>query len=432
MMPQISAVARDEQTIAQAELEQYITQQANYLAPEEGKGFSLEVATQDILSYANFMATKKTRDKTEFKQLLNDLGWKGEEKKYLKVAAAFENFSPQELAGVEPATIFRLANNPKKYQPVIDELLDLPEITQAAVRDLIAAHRTVQEPSSLEPSIWRRTKNGARYCQIPPIHEQDEQTGVILQQAMDDGLLPQAVVREAMQLWLDYQQGRLEFVEAAALPKEMPTFVEPEVQHEDLLTELLDEAYAIPDLAAEPYSVEELESFEQCEGDRADYWTFEPEPEKDDTVPFTSNSSSGESEKQAIASHIKNFIRNPAIASLTEKQDDRFSMYLFGGIFVTAGLIPLLARVVTCVFDKTLDTLTVKRQGLLGTEFIEHRLREIKDVLVEESTDSDGSTYRVTILLVSGSLPLTYYYSSCKARELETASYIRSFLNLDN
>ncbi len=148
-------------------------------------------------------------------------------------------------------------------------------------------------------------------------------------------------------------------------------------------------------------------------------------------VPFTSNSSSGESEKQAIASHIKNFIKNPAIASLTEKQDDRFSMYLFGGIFVTAGLIPLLARVVTCVFDKTLDTLTVKRQGLLGTEFIEHRLSEIKDVRVEESTNSDGSTSRVNIVLVSGSLPLTYNYSSGKTREQETASYIRSFLNLD-
>ena len=288
MMTQLQSVCKDldEQAIAQAELEQYVTQQADAVAPFDLRA-PLSDATQDILHYAEFLASEKTRSKHEYKQLLSHLGWKGEEKRYLKVAAAFENFSPQELAGVEPATIFLLANNSKKYQPVIDELLDLPEITQAAVRDLIAAHRTVQEPSSLEPSIWRRTKNGARYCQIPPIHEQDEQTGVILQQAMDDGLLPQAVVREAMQLWLDYQQGRLEFVEAAALPKEMPTFVEPEVQHEDLLTELLDEAYAIPDLAAEPYSVEELESFEQCEGDRADNWTFEPEPEKDDdTVEY--------------------------------------------------------------------------------------------------------------------------------------------------
>ncbi len=288
MMPQlVSEVAvSNEQAIAQAELEQYVTQQAANGAPFDLRA-PLSDATQDILRHAEFLSKEKTRSKHEYKQLLNDLGWKGEEKRYLKVAAAFENFSPQDLAAVEPATIFLLANNSKKYQPLIDELLDLPEITQAAVRDLIAAHRTVQEPSSLELSIWRRTKNGARYCQIPPIHEQDEQTGVILQRAMDDGLLPQAVVREAVQLWVEYQEGRLVAVEAAALPKEVPTFVEPVVQHEDLLTEPWLEAYAIPDLAAEQYSVEELEASEQSCRRSGDRWTFEPEPEKDDdTVKY--------------------------------------------------------------------------------------------------------------------------------------------------
>ena len=286
MMPQISAVARDEQTIAQAELEQYITQQANYLAPEEGKGFSLEVATQDILSYANFMATKKTRDKTEFKQLLNDLGWKGEEKRYLKVAAAFENFSPQDLSQIEPATIFLLANNSKKYQPVIDELLNLPEITQAAVRELIQQQRQPRVPKSENPTIWRQTPDGRRYCQIPPIHEENQQTGITLQKMMDEeGLTSQRIVAEALALRQAFKEGRLVAVEAAALPKEMPTFVESVVQHEDLLTELLDEAYAIPDLAAEQCSVEELESVEQCVGDRAQPWTSEPEQElNNDTV----------------------------------------------------------------------------------------------------------------------------------------------------
>ena len=286
MMTQGSAIATCSQAIAQAELEQYVTQQANAVARFSHE-HELSDATQDILRYAEFLSKEKTRSKHEYKQLLSDLGWKGEEKRYLKVAAVFENFSPQDLANVEPATIFQLANNPKKYQSVIDELLDLPEITQAAVRDLIAAHRKNQERSTLEPSIWRRTKNGGRYCQIPPIHEQDEQTGVILQQAMDDGLLPQAVVREAMQLWLDYQQGRLVAVEAASLPKEMPTFVEPEVQYEDLLTEKRDVAIAEQETALSRYEVEEFDTEKHYEGDRADNWTFEPEPEKDDdTVEY--------------------------------------------------------------------------------------------------------------------------------------------------
>ncbi|MEH2397304.1 hypothetical protein [Nostoc sp.] len=149
-------------------------------------------------------------------------------------------------------------------------------------------------------------------------------------------------------------------------------------------------------------------------------------------VPFTSYFNSDDSKKETIVSHITNFISNPKITSLTEKQDDRLWMYLIGGIFVTGGLITLLARVVTCVFDKTLDTLTVKQQGLLGTKFIEHRLSEIEDVLVEKSTTNHSSNYRITIALVSGDrLPLTSYYSSGRTSKQETASCIKSFLNLN-
>jgi len=140
MMTQVQAIANDELSIAQAELEQYVTQQANAIAPFDLRA-PLKDATQDILRHAEFLASEKTRSKHEYKQLLSDLGWKGEEKKYLKVAAVFENFSPQDLAAIEPATIFQLANNPKKYQPVIDEMLDLPEITQATVRELIQQQR---------------------------------------------------------------------------------------------------------------------------------------------------------------------------------------------------------------------------------------------------------------------------------------------------
>ncbi|MEH2276174.1 MAG: hypothetical protein V7K40_15645 [Nostoc sp.] len=150
-------------------------------------------------------------------------------------------------------------------------------------------------------------------------------------------------------------------------------------------------------------------------------------------VPFTSYFDSDHSKKETIVSHITNFISNPKITSLTEKQDDRLWMYLIGGIFVSGGVITLLTRVVTCVFDKTLDILTVKQQGLSGTKFLEHRLSEIKDVIVEEkSTTNHSSNYRVTIVLVSGDrLPLTSYYSSDRTSKQETASCIKSFLNLN-
>ena len=283
MMTQLQSVCTDknEQAQAQAELEQYVAEQAANGAPLLSFQ-SLEVATQDILRHAEFLSKEKTRSKHEYKQMLSDLGWKGEEKRYLRVAAAFENFSPQDLAQIEPATIFQLANNPKKYQPVLDQLLDLPEITQAVVRSLIQQQRQPRVPKSENPTIWRQTPDGRRYCQIPPIHEENQQTGIILQQMMDEeGLTSQRIVAEAISLRQAFKEGRLVVVSSAAAKYEhMPTEQEPEV--EPCL-----EAYAIPDLAAEQYSVKELEASEQFEGGSGDGWTFEPEPEKDDdTVEY--------------------------------------------------------------------------------------------------------------------------------------------------
>jgi hypothetical protein len=151
-------------------------------------------------------------------------------------------------------------------------------------------------------------------------------------------------------------------------------------------------------------------------------------------VPFTSYLSSGEGDKQVIASHIEDFVKNPQMTSLKQEQDDRLWIYLIGGSFVIAGSLMLLAPVVTCVFDKTLDILTLTRFGLFGKRVFEHRLHEIKDVLLEESTDSEnGSTYRVSIVLMSGDRqPLTSYFTSGRKSQQETASHIKSFLNLNN
>lgn len=149
-----------------------------------------------------------------------------------------------------------------------------------------------------------------------------------------------------------------------------------------------------------------------------------------DKVPFTYYySNSGFDDKQAIASHIEEFVKNPQITSLKEEQNDQSFFDFFWWCIIVAVGILLMTPVVTCIFDKTLNTLTIKRQGLLGTKVIEHRLNEIKDVLIE---DDDG-TYRVTIVLVGElSLPLTSYYSSGSKSKQETVSCIKSFLTLNN
>ena len=180
---------------------------------------SLNQATSTILEYAFELAACKQRlSRKEYKQLLQEQGWQGEEKKYLKLATTFDKFSPQDLANIEPDTIFRLAKNNKKYQDVIDQLSDLPQVTQEAVRELIKQQRQeFKQPKPEKLSIWRRTPNGGRYCQIPPIHEEDERTGVTLQKMIDEeGLLPQQIVAEAISLRQALKEGRLIMVTDAS------------------------------------------------------------------------------------------------------------------------------------------------------------------------------------------------------------------------
>ncbi len=219
MMPQQAIIADDYQAFAQQELERYIEAQAEEIAPEVNFSFqALPIATETILRHARSLAVEKQkRSRTEYKKLLSEHGWLLEDKKYLKVAAAFGSFSPQDLAQIEPDTIFLLAKNSKKYQPVIDQLQDLSLRTQQVVRELIKQQRKPREPKSEKPSIWRRTKNGGRYCQIPPIHEQDERTGVTLQQMMDcEGLTAQQIVAEAISLRQAYKTGQLVLVDDAS------------------------------------------------------------------------------------------------------------------------------------------------------------------------------------------------------------------------
>jgi hypothetical protein len=201
----------DELTITQAEFEEYLSCKSEMDAPSNPLG-KLYGATTRILRYAFWLANQKAvLAKSEFKKLLNLLGWKGEEKKYLKVAQAFADFEPHELAQVEPRTIFQLAENQKKYTNVISGLAQLPQITQDAVRKLIQQCRTPRQKQPKQedkPSIWRRTQDGNRYCQIPPIHEQE--TGVTLQAMMDsEGASATSIVTEAIALRQSYIEGKL-------------------------------------------------------------------------------------------------------------------------------------------------------------------------------------------------------------------------------
>ncbi|NJO63197.1 MAG: hypothetical protein HC836_34750 [Richelia sp. RM2_1_2] len=170
---------------------------------------SLGKATSNILHNAFYLAKQKLELSSKaYKQLLREWGWEKEDHKYLKVAQTFEKFSPLDLAEIEPDTLFLLSKQNKKYASIIEQLLDMGSITQEKVRQLIKLSRKPRTSKPEKASIWRRDKNGKRYCQVPPID--DEHTGVALQQMMDsEGKSAQQIVAEAVALRQALIEGRL-------------------------------------------------------------------------------------------------------------------------------------------------------------------------------------------------------------------------------
>jgi hypothetical protein len=213
MMTQVLATRQpqpDALALAQAEEEDYLEEQAySFIAPSFQ---ALSGSTESILYHTFWLQERKEAlSKKDYRRLLSEHGWKGEESRYLRVAIAFQDFSPLQLSLVEPRTIFQLAENLKKYQRVIEAMRELETITQFSVRELIQQQRKPRLPKPEEkPTVWRQTGSGPRYVQIPPIHEEDEQTGLVLQQMIEsESLTAQAVIRDAIALRQAYKEGRL-------------------------------------------------------------------------------------------------------------------------------------------------------------------------------------------------------------------------------
>ncbi|NJR19625.1 MAG: hypothetical protein HC785_30835 [Calothrix sp. CSU_2_0] len=204
---------------------------------------NLADATISIVDQAFSLALKKrVLSHQEYKQLLNSIGWNLKESKlYLKVADAFSSFSPDDLQEIEPHTIFDLAKHTKKYNQVIESLKDCGKITQEKVQELIAAHRTPKKAKPDKPTIWKTGRDGEPVCRIPDIMEDDMQSGNIIQQEMDqNGTFPQTVIRKALQLWHDVQEGKLVVQEAeknVEQDTEVPQNITNHFQEEDFVEE---------------------------------------------------------------------------------------------------------------------------------------------------------------------------------------------------
>lgn len=203
----------NELSLSSEEFEAYLESQAIEKASQYAASMSwlLADATENILTFAKWLREQQiTLSKIDFKRLVAANGWKGKlQKLYLQVASAFERFLPQDLASIEPRTIFLLAQNRKKYQPVIDQMASLMEITQEAVQNLINAQRKPRFAKIEDPSNWRMDSEG-RYYQVGLIREDNHQTGTIIEEIKEEeGLTAQAVVARGAILLKALKEGRI-------------------------------------------------------------------------------------------------------------------------------------------------------------------------------------------------------------------------------
>ncbi|KYC34581.1 hypothetical protein WA1_51250 [Scytonema hofmannii PCC 7110] len=208
----------------------------------------IESSTLEYLHVAFLLWEYKcTYSKREYRALLDTYGWdKGtaEERRALKIAENFQEFAtcPQHLAPIPVTILLKLCS--KTYQPIISQLQDYPiggltcdrvlELIEERKALLLASKQRLQESESEKPSVWRRTPKGDRYCQFPPMWEDDYQTGVLAQELIDEyGLLPQAILRSAIadyhaKITQEKEQSQKESVESEMLvvDSEIPPRVE--------------------------------------------------------------------------------------------------------------------------------------------------------------------------------------------------------------
>ncbi|MBE9201111.1 MULTISPECIES: hypothetical protein [unclassified Nodularia (in: cyanobacteria)] len=132
---------------------------------------------------------------------------------------------------------------------------------------------------------------------------------------------------------------------------------------------------------------------------------------------------------------IEVFRKDTQKQNLLIEYDNRFSDYLFAGLFTSLGLVLglVLGKVFVCKIDKSLGKLTLEQYGLLGNSQAEYSTSQIRGVTVQKTKSSKGSrTYRIALFMYSGEyIPFTSYYTSGFRYHQQIADRISEFLDLE-
>ncbi|URR34842.1 hypothetical protein NBE99_09340 [Thermosynechococcus sp. HN-54] len=172
-----------------------------------------------------------------------------------------------------------------------------------------------------------------------------------------------------------------------------------------------------------------LEDYIDSEGDRMYRIVLEGVA---DSIPL-GIASSDAGDRATIVEQINQFLANPNQMQLSARVDDRWLIQIVVGVFFLVGAsLIALTPVLTLDLDRSSGTLTIFHANFFRRTHKELRLREISDITIESSVDSEGDRlYRVVVHLASGEkVPLRHYYSSGYNSKKELANHLRQFLYL--
>jgi hypothetical protein len=145
----------------------------------------------------------------KYKSLLKELGMPAAEaNKFVKLGRHAQAFKPEELSNLGIMMFSLVA---PKFDLLWKTMQDKGALTQNELSSLKKELYPTKKVSKSDnpPSIWRQPSGGGnRYCQIPPIH--DQETGVKIQQVIDkEGITAQEATKKAFLCYEEAQAKKL-------------------------------------------------------------------------------------------------------------------------------------------------------------------------------------------------------------------------------
>ena len=138
-----------------------------------------------------------------------------------------------------------------------------------------------------------------------------------------------------------------------------------------------------------------------------------------------------------VVSQINSFVTKPLQDSLIVEKDEKDAGYICFAIGTFFSLITFLilaiSPYITCSFEREFNKVTIERRNLFGKKTFEYKISDVVAVKVEEQSDIESATYRLTLLLTSGEkVPLTYDFTSGWKEKQQIANQLKNFLAISN